>query len=74
MKHHDNMCKNRMRKNNTRTKHSTKHAKRTRSRIRVPGDDGRRNLRQDSQQDRKSETLRTHNKQIPATGNRMNQE
>ena len=56
------------------TKHSTKHAKRTRSRIRVPGDDGRGNLRQNSQQDRKSETLRTNNKQIPTTGDRMNQE
>jgi hypothetical protein len=63
-----------MRKNNAMTKHSTKHAKRTRHRIRIPGDDGRGNLRQNSQQDMKSETLRINNKQIPGTGDRMNQE
>ena len=44
MKHHDDLRQNMMRKDNAMTKHSTKHAQGARNRIRVPGDDGRRNL------------------------------
>ena len=62
-----------MRKNNARTKHRTQHDKRTQSRVRVPRDDRRRNLRQNSQQDRESQTLVPNHKQIPRPRDPMNQ-